>query len=108
MLTKHKEDCLSINDKQTAKLEERTIEFENYLKQIPFKIYSDFESNLKGAESYEGSYTKNMKITFLIVLLTKLFALMITLVSQLLLLEVKMLIINLLKQFLKSMNTAKR
>ena len=45
MLTKHKEDCLSINGKQTAKLEERTIEFENYLKQIPFKIYSDFESN---------------------------------------------------------------
>ena len=108
MLTKHKEDCLSINGKQTAKLEERTIEFENYLKQIPFKIYSDFESNWKVAESYEGSYTKNMKITFLIVLLTKLFALMITLVSQLLLLEVKMLIINLLKQFLKSMNTAKR
>ena len=42
------------------KLDERTIEFENYYKQIPvpFKIYADFECNLKGVESYEGSYTK--------------------------------------------------
>ena len=83
MLAKHKENCLSINVKQSVKLEEGTIEFENYLKQIPvpFKIYSDFESNLKRAESYEGSYTNIVKITFLVVLLTKLFALMMILVS---------------------------
>ena len=83
VLIKHKEDCLSINGKQSVKLEEGTIEFENYLKQIPvpFKIYCDFESNLKRAESYEGSYTNIMKITFLVVFLTKLFALMIILVS---------------------------
>ena len=44
MLTKHKEDCLSINGKQSVKLE-GTIEFENYFKHIPgpFKIYVDFE-----------------------------------------------------------------
>ena len=45
VLTKHKEDCLSINGKQLGKLEEGTIEFENYFKHIPvpFKIYVDFE-----------------------------------------------------------------
>ena len=110
VLTKHKEDCLSINGKQSVKLEKGAIEFENYLKQIPvpFKIYADFECNLRGVESYEGSYTKNIKITFLVVLLTKLFALMIGLLSQLLFIEVKMLLMNLLKQFLRSISTAKK
>ena len=32
---KHKEDCLSINGKQSVQLEEGTIEFQNYFKQIP-------------------------------------------------------------------------
>ena len=81
MLIKHKEDCLSINGKQSVKLEKIIIEFENYSKQIPvpFKIYADSECNLRGAESYEGSYIKNIKIMFLVVLLTKLFALVISL-----------------------------
>ena len=59
VLIKHKEDCLSINGKQSVKLEKGTIEFENYFKQIPvpFKVYADFECNLEGVESYEGSYT---------------------------------------------------
>ena len=59
-MIKHEENCLSINGKQSVKLEEGIIEFENYFKQIPvpFKIYADFECNLKGVESYEGSYTK--------------------------------------------------
>ena len=96
VLIKHKENCLSINGKQSVKLEEGIIKFENYFKQIPvpFKIYADFECNLRGVESCEGSYTKNIKITFLVVLLTKLFALMISLVSQLLFLEVQMLLMN--------------
>ena len=51
---------------------------------------------------------KNIKITFLGVLLTKLFELIISLVSQLLFLEAKMLLINLLKQFLSSMSTAQK
>ena len=99
VLTKHKEDCLSINGKQLGKLEEGTIEFENYFKHIPvpFKIYADFECNLRGVESYEGSYTKNIKITFLVILLIKLFAWMIGLLSQLLFLEIKMQLMNLLK-----------
>ena len=80
VLTKHEENCLIINGKQSVKLEEGTIKFENYFKQIPvpFKIYADFECNL------EGSYTKNIKITFLVVLLTKLFALMMDSVNKLL------------------------
>ena len=86
LLTNHKENCLSINGAQSVKLEKGIIEFKNYCKQIhcPFKIYFDFECNMEGSEMYEGSYTKNTIITFLVVLLTKLFALMIYLVSQLL------------------------
>ena len=110
VLIKHKENCLSINGKQSVKLEKGIIKFENYFKQIPvpFKIYADFECNLRGVESYEGSYTKNIKITFLVVLLTKLFALMIGLLSQLLFLEVKMLLMNFLKQFLRTISTSKK
>ena len=42
-------NCLRIDDKQSVKLEEGIIKYENYFKQIPapFKIYADFESNLK-------------------------------------------------------------
>ena len=48
---------MSINGKQPVKLEKGIIEFENYFKQIPvlFKIYADFECNLKDVKSYEGS-----------------------------------------------------
>ena len=84
MLTKHKEVCLSINGAQSRRLEKGTIEFKNYFKQVPvpFKIHAGFECNLKSVESYEGSYSKNIKITFLVVLLTNLFMLMINLPSQ--------------------------
>ena len=60
VLIKYKEDCLSINGVQSVKVEEGTIEFENYFKQIPvpFKIYADFECNLQSTEVYEGSYSK--------------------------------------------------
>ena len=51
---------MSINGAQSVRLEKGTIEFKNYFKQIPvpFKIYADFECNLRGVECYEGSYTK--------------------------------------------------
>ena len=60
VLIKHKEDCLSINEAQSVKLEEGIIKFENYFKQlsVSFKIYADFECNLKNVEICEGSYTK--------------------------------------------------
>ena len=50
MLIKRKENCLSINGKQSVKLEKIKIKFESYFKQIPvpFKIYVDFECNLRG------------------------------------------------------------
>ena len=46
--------------KMCSQNKEGITEFENYFKQIPvpFKIYSDFEFNLGGDESHEGSYTK--------------------------------------------------
>ena len=60
VLIKHKENCLSINGKQSVKLEKVINEFEDYFKQIslPFKIYAEFECNLRGVECYGGSYTK--------------------------------------------------
>ena len=51
---------------------------------------------------------KNIMITFLVVLLTNLFVLMINLVNQLLFLEVRMLLMNLLKQFLKNISIVKK
>ena len=59
-MIKYKENCLSINGKQSVKLEKGIIEFKNYFKQIPvpFKIYAGFEYNLKSFAIYEGFYTK--------------------------------------------------
>ena len=110
MLIKHKEDFLSINGVQSVNVEDGIIEFENYFKQLPasFKIYADFECNLRDVEIYESSYTKNIMIMFLVVLLIKLFVLTINLVNRLLLIEAKMLLMNLLKQLLKNISTAKK
>ena len=110
VLIKHKEDCLSINGMQSVDVEEGIIKFENYSKQlsVSFKIYADFECNLKNVEIYEGSYTKNIIIIFLVVMLIRLSVLMIDLVSRLSFIEVKMLLMNLLKQFLKSISIVKK
>ena len=51
---------------------------------------------------------KTIMITFLVILLTKLFVLMIDLVSQLSFIEAKMLLMNLLKQFLRSISIVKK
>ena len=85
VLTAHGKVCLSINGAQFVRLEKGTIDFKNYFigNQVPFKIYADFECNLKTVESYEGSYSKNkIKITFFVVLLTNLFVFVINLPSQ--------------------------
>ena len=60
VLIKHKENCFSINCKQSVKLGKKITEFENYFKQIPvpFKFYADFECNLNSVKSYEGCYSK--------------------------------------------------
>ena len=51
---------------------------------------------------------KNIKITFLVALFIKLFVWMISLLSELLFIEVKMQLMNLLKQFLRSINIAEK
>ena len=58
--TKHKEDCLSINGAQSTKVEKGTIKLKSYFKQIPvpFKIYDDFECNLRNVEICKLSYSK--------------------------------------------------
>ena len=60
MLIKHKKDCLSISGQQSINLEKGTTEFKSYFRNlpVPFKIYADFECNLKNIECYEGTYTK--------------------------------------------------
>ena len=59
VLIKHNEDCLSVNRVQSVKLEKGTIKFENYFKPIPVPFkYFHFKCNLRGVESYWGSYTK--------------------------------------------------
>ena len=108
VLIKHKENCFSINGKQSVKLEKVIFEFENYFRQIPvpFKIYADFECNLESAESYEGSYTKKYQdhvpcsFAYKVVFIDRL--------SQLLFIKVKMQLMNLLKEFLRSTSTAKK
>ena len=86
---------MSINGKQSVKLEKRIMKFENYFKQIPIPVMKVLTK-------------KKIKITFLVVLLIKLFVLMIGLLSQLLFIEVKMQLMNLLKQFLRSISTAEK
>ena len=63
VLKRYKEDCLIINGAQSVRSEKRTIDFKNYLKQIPvsFRVYADFECNLKSVVGYEGSYSKQYK-----------------------------------------------
>ena len=110
MLTKHKEDCLIINGKQSVKVDKGTIEFENYIKQVPvpFKTYADFECNLKGVENYEGSYAKKYQDHILCSFAYKDGCIDDRFSKQLPFLEVKMLPMNLLKQFLRKIITAKK
>ena len=63
VLTERKNVCLKINATQYVGLEKEAIEFKNYFKHIPvsFKIYADFERNLKSVERYEGFHSKKKK-----------------------------------------------
>ena len=110
VMINHKEDCLSINGKQSVDVEERIIEFKNYSRKFPvlFKIYADFECNLQNAEIYEGSYTKKYHDHVPCSFAYKGFVLRINLVSRLLFIEEKMLLMNLLKQFLKNIGIVKK
>ena len=99
MLIEHKAVCLSINGAQSVRLEKGAIKFKNYFKQIlaPFKVYADFECNLKSAESYGGSYSKNYQDHIPCSFAYKLVLSMINLVNRLLFLVMRMLLLSLLK-----------
>ena len=113
-----KENCLKINGRQNVKLGKGSISFKNYSKQLPdpFKVYADFECILSATHQKESkvvtkimAHTQNkIMIIFLAVLRTKLFALIKNLAKKLLFTEEKMLLANLLKQFLKSINIVKK
>ena len=77
------------------------MELKNYFKQISVlvTIYADFECNWKSVESYEDSHPKKYQDHI---------SLMRNLVNRVLFLEVKMLLMNLLRQFLKSIVIAKK
>ena len=106
VLIEHKKNCLVINGKQNVKLGKGSISFKNYSKQLPapFKIYADFECILRTKIILTQ---KNIKIIFLAVLLIKLFVLIINLLKMLFT-EEKMLLTNLLKKFLKSINIVRK
>ena len=74
VLREHKKVCLSISGAQSVRIEKGPIKFKNCFKQIPvpFKTYADFERNLESVKSYQSSYSKNIKITFLVVFASKL------------------------------------
>ena len=111
MLIEHNEICLSVNGKQSVKLEEGIIKFENYFKQIPvpFKIYADFECCLQKVKFNEGSYKEKYQdhipcsFAYKIVCIDDKFT-----KNQLLYIEVKMQLMNLLKKFLKNINIVKK
>ena len=95
VLVEHEETCQKINGKQTVKLKS-SIKFKNHFKQltVPFKIYADFESILKGvrevAEIIVLHILKSIRNTFLAVLLRKSYVLMINSASHLFFTEEKM------------------
>ena len=68
VLPEHENVCLKINGKQSVKLRSGSIKFQNCFKQIavPFKIYADFESVLKGVQSNDRSnstsYTEKYQV----------------------------------------------
>ena len=53
VFTEHKISRLEINGRQSAKLRRVSIKFKNHFKQldVPFNIYTDLESVLKGVKS---------------------------------------------------------
>ena len=75
---------------------------------VPVKIYADFECNFKNVEIYEGSCTKKYhdhipcSFAYKIVCIDNRFS------KKLSFIEVKMLLMNLLKQFLKSISIVKK
>ena len=115
VLIENKENCLTINGKQSIKLKSDSISFKNYSKQlsVPFKISADFECLLKESKvviKIMVDTQKNIKIIFFAVFSMQdvLFVLIIGSVKKLFFTEEKMLFTGSYKQFLKSMTIAKK
>ena len=108
MLTVHKEDCFSINGPQSVRLEKGTIGFKIISNKYPLHWkFMLILTLLQSAEIYEGFFSKKVSRSHSLQF-TRLFALMINLPSKQLLLDVKMLLMNLFKQFLKNLSTVKK
>ena len=113
VLIEHKENCLIINAKQGVKLKSGSISFKNDFKRllVPFKIYADFECLLKGVQSSDknnGSYTEKYQTH-----IPCSFAYQVACVDnkfnkRVVFYRGKMLVTDLLKQFLKSMIIVKK
>ena len=109
VLIEHKEDCLIINGKKNVKLEKGFISFKNHFKQIPvpFKIYADFECILKNIDSdiidpKNSSYTRKYQYHIPCGFAYKLVCVDDKFSKKLFCTEEKMLLTNLLNQFLMS------
>ena len=80
ILIRHKEDCLVINGKQSAKLNKGSINLKHFSRQgpVPFKIYAGFECIFKENKLLKDDFTdeiihtiKNIKTIFLVDLVIK-------------------------------------
>ena len=96
-----------INGKQNVKLDSGFIKFTNYSRQIPvsFKIYADSECFFKkvvGISNNDVSYTKKYQDHAPCSLLIKLCVLIIDIVKKLFCIEERILLSDLLNQFLMS------
>ena len=103
VLKEHKENCLIVNGKQSVKLKSDSISFKNYFKQmpVPFKIYAVLKNNssCKKNSSYTEKYQDHIPCSFAykVVCVDNKFS------KKVVLYRGKMLLTDLLKQFLKSM-----
>ena len=107
-MVEHKKACLKINGKQPVKSEIDSIKFKNHFKQlaVSFKVYANFESVLKGIRnsdrndtSYTKQYQKHISCSFAY----KVASVDDKFSKRVVLYRKKMLSIDLLKQFSKSM-----
>ena len=67
VLVEHKEICLKINGKQTANLRSGSIKLKNHFKQlaVPFNIYTDFESVLKGVRDSDRGRVRSDNASYI-------------------------------------------
>ena len=112
-MIEHKETCLKINVKQSVKLEDGLAGFKNHFRQLtaPFKIYADFECNMKRVQSndknnalYTEKYQDQIRCSFVykVVCIDDKFD------KKVVLYRGKMQFIDLLKQFLKNIIIVKK